>query len=153
MHLSLWYDACYCRVWLSNAGLHILNHQIRSPIRDVSHPMDPICVYQVLTRSQTLHTTPCDGIVSNGTQIGVFGFLPNIHAKNSVFTIFAHRATFCVLTPCSDHLTCRWHTHLTNHGYSDYRRTRRSPIWGPCRDKDAAGFGISLIYLWSMYML
>ena len=43
----------------------------------------------------------------------------------------------------------QWHTHLTNHGYFDYKKkTRRPQIWVPCRDKDDAHFLISGVYLW-----
>ena len=53
-----------------------------------------------------------------------------------------------VLSSRLDHSRCRWHMHLTNHCYFDYRKTRRSPIWARYRDENGAGFGISLENLW-----
>ena len=62
-----------------------------------------------------------------------------------------HHAVFYVcLSSCTDCSRCRWHTHLTIHGYFDYlcgKKTWRSPIWDSCRNKNGAGSGISLVYL------
>ena len=101
-------------------------------------------------RSQTSYIVPFYGVVSHGLKLGVFGFLPTTHSKTNASTIFTHRAAFYTcLSSHSDRSRCRWHTHLMNHGYFDYRKTQRPPIWTPCRDKNGAGSGISLVYLWS----
>ena len=43
---------------------------------------------------------------------------------------------------------CRWHKHLTNHGYFDYGKTQRHPVWAPCQDNNGADSWIPCVYLW-----
>ena len=52
--------------------------------------------------------------------------------KTNVYTIFARCAAFYVcVSSCSDHSRCRWHTHLTNHIYFDYRKNPNTPNLSP----------------------
>ena len=52
-----------------------------------------------------------------------------------------------VLSSRSDRSRWRWHMHLTHHGYFDYGKTQRPPIWSPCQDKNGTGSGISRVNL------
>ena len=64
-----------------------------------------------------------------GFKLGVFGFLPTTHTKTNTSMIFAHRAVFqACLSSRSKCNRCRGHTHLMNHRYFDYGKTRRLPI-------------------------
>ena len=45
------------------------------------------------------------------------------------------------------------HTHLMNHDYFDLLDIPEDPNLGPYCDKNGAGFGISLVYLWRKYTL
>ena len=46
--------------------------------------------------------------------------------------IFArHAAFYTYLSSCSDCSRCRWCTHLTNHGCSDYRKNPKTPNLSP----------------------
>ena len=99
-------------------------------------------------RSQT-YTAPCNGVVISGAQIGVVGVLPTTHAKTNVFTIFECCVAFYeCLSSRSECRRCRRHKHLTNNSYFEYRKSLKTPIWAPWRDKNDAGSGISLAYLW-----
>ena len=58
--------------------------------------------------------------------------------------IFACLAAFhACLSSCSGHIRCRWHTHLTNHGYFDHRKSWISPIRTPCLEENDADSCIS----------
>ena len=75
-------------------------------------------------RSQTLYTAPCNGVVSHGSQIwGLWVFAEHTHknkCKTNAPMIFAGGAAFyACLSSRSDCSRCKWHTHLTNHGYFD----------------------------------
>ena len=73
-------------------------------------------------RSQTSYTITYNGDVSHGLKLGVFGFLPTT-CKTNVPTVFVRLAVFYeCLSSRSDCGRCRWHIHLTNHGYFDYRK-------------------------------
>ena len=83
-----------------------------------------------------------------GAWIGGLRVFANHTRKNKHKTdapmIFASRAAFNVcLSSRSGHSRCRWHTHLMNHGYFDFRKNPKTPppIWAPCRDKNCAGHG------------
>ena len=67
--------------------------------------------------------------------------------KQNAPMIFAHHALF---THVYLHALTEVHTHLTNHSYSDGRKTPNSPNWSPIRDKDGAGSGILGLYLWTL---
>ena len=81
-------------------------------------------------RSQTWHTAPCNDVVSHGAQIGSIQVFANCTRKTNASTIFALSAMFQhMLSLCSDCSRRRWHMHLMDHGYFDYRKTRIPPIW------------------------
>ena len=82
-------------------------------------------------RSQTSYTTPCNGVVSHGTQIGGLCVFADRTRKNkrktNALTILLHRAAFYTcLSSRSDPSRCGWHTHLTNHGYFDYGKNPKT---------------------------
>ena len=87
-----------------------------------------------------------------GLKLGGFGFLSTTHAKQTwnkrIHDDLIAPYGVLRLSSCSNHDTCRQHTHLTNHGYFDYGKTRKPPNSAPCRDQDGAGSGISGVYLW-----
>ena len=57
-----------------------------------------------------------------GLKLGLFRFLPTIYTKTDASTIFVHCVPFCMcLSSSSNCIRCRWHTHLRNHGYFNYR--------------------------------
>ena len=91
----------------------------------------------------------CNGIISHGAQIGGIWVFADHTCKNkhktNASTIFGY-----VYLHAQNRNRCRWHTHLTNHGYFDYGKKMSTPIWAPCRDQNGAGFGISLVYLCCM---
>ena len=99
-------------------------------------------------RSRTSYIAPFNGVVSHGAQIGGLRVFADHTHKINAPTIFARRAMFyAFLSSCSDRGRCRWHTHLMNHGYFDYGKNPKTPIWAPYRNKDGAGSGISGVYL------
>ena len=113
-------------------------------------------IYKGDTRSRVLLRVMAPSTM--GLKLVIFGILPTTQAKINTKQmhprIFARCVAFYTyLSSCSDHRSCRWHTHLMNHGYFDYMKTWRPPIWAPCWDKNGAGSGISLVYLWQYYLL
>ena len=97
-----------------------------------------------------------------GLKLGSSGFLPTTHTKTNAIQMH----------PRSSHAVQRFmcvYIHAqTAVDAGDIRTwritvilitgiTQRPPIWAPCRDKNGAGFGISLEYLWwnciSLYCL
>ena len=89
-------------------------------------------------RSQTSYTAPHNGVLSHGAPIGgrhTRVFADHTHlskCKENASTILAHHAEFHVSLPSrSDRSRCRWHSHLTNHGYFDHRKSLNSPNWSP----------------------
>ena len=89
-------------------------------------------------RSQTSHTAPCNGVVSHGPWLTMMGSnwgslsFCRPHTQNKCATIFLRRAAFyACLSSRSDRGRCRWHTHLTNHGYFDYGKNPKTPNLRP----------------------
>ena len=74
-------------------------------------------------RSRTSYTAPCNDVVSHGAPIGGIRVFAdhtrgNRHKQKSVHNL---RVAFHAwLSSRSDRSKCRWHTHLTNHGYFDH---------------------------------
>ena len=106
-------------------------------VKAVETAMITIDIHQ---RSRTSYTAPCNGVVSHRTQTGGLRVFPDHTRKKTCKmnapTIFVHHAAFYVcLSSRSDRSRCGWYTHLTNNGYFDYGKTRRPPIWAPCRKK------------------
>ena len=76
------------------------------------------------------------------------------HAETSVTKnasmIFARHAAFhACLSSRSDHSRCRWHMHLANHGYFDYRKNTKTPNWSPMLGRKWHQF----LNLWSKSVL
>ena len=99
---------------------------------------------------------PCNCAVSHGAQIGgLVGFWQPYRQKQTqnkcVHDLCAPCGVLRALSSHSDCNRCRWHMYLPNHGYFDYGKNLKTPIWAPCRDKNGAGFGISLVYLWQKH--
>ena len=103
----------------------------------------PIDIYW---RSRTSYTTPCNGIVNHGAQIGDLRVFADHTRKTNAPTIFARRAVFYVcLSSRSDCSRCRWqsiHTWRTT-VILITGKTWRPPIWAPCWNKYGAASGIS----------
>ena len=84
-------------------------------------------------RSQTWYTAPCNGVVSGGAQIGGIQVFADHTRKTNASTIFARRAVFqrMFISSSSECSRCRWHMHLTNHGYFDNGKTLNTPNLSP----------------------
>ena len=96
-----------------------------------------------------MYTTPCNGVISHGAQIGgiwVFADHTCGHKhKQNASTIFARRLGFYVcLSSCSN---CSTYLSWGIMVILIARKTRIPPIWAPCRDKNGADSGISLVHL------
>ena len=76
-------------------------------------------------RSQTSYTTPCNGVLSPGAQIGgIWVFVVHTRRnkrKQNVSTIFVPHAAFHL------HAQIAVHMHLTNHGYCDPSKNPNTP--------------------------
>ena len=90
-----------------------------------------------------------------GLKLVVFGFLPTTHAKTEA----KQMCSLNLCAPCSVLCMLNYLHAQTVVDVGDiYNRgttvilitgkIRRLPIWVPCRDKNGAGCGISLVYLW-----
>ena len=71
-----------------------------------------------------------------GLKLGVFGFLPTTHAKTNAKQMRerssrAVRRFTRVYLHAADRSRCRWHTHLTNHGYFDNGKNPKTPNLSP----------------------
>ena len=93
-----------------------------------------VCYPQIYKprRSQTSYTAPCNGVISHGTQIGDLWFFADHIRKNkhntNVPTISSRCAVFyACLSSHWEPSRCRWHAHLTNHGYFDYWKNPKTP--------------------------
>ena len=87
-------------------------------------------------RSQNSYTAPCNGVVSHGAPVGVFGFLSIIHAVTSLHVVWLFMLVYIRAQTAV-------HTYLTIHSYCDYGKNLNMPNWSLCQDKDSAGSGIS----------
>ena len=62
-----------------------------------------------------------------GAQIRVFRFLPTMHPQTNtklMYPRYLHGVRRFTHVLSSDHHRCKWHKHLKNCGYFDYRKTR-----------------------------
>ena len=106
--------------------------------------------------SQTSYTVPCNGVISHGLKLGVFGFLRTKNGKTDakpmrprslrtmqrLSEFYRHAQT---AVDAGDMRTWRTVVILI------MGKTRRPPIWAPCWNQDGAGFGISCVYLSIIY--
>ena len=100
----------------------------------------------VQSRSHTLYTAPCNGVISHGAQIGVLlVFAAHIH-KNKCIVVFAHCATFyACLSSRWDCSRCRWQTYSTDHIYFFYYgKNLKTPNLSPMWYKAILKFGVWL---------
>ena len=79
--------------------------------------------------------TDTDLLYRHGTQIeGLRVFADHTsHPKKKKKSVH-DRLVLCgilCLSSCLDHSRCRWHTHLTNQGYFDYRKNLKIPNMSP----------------------
>ena len=83
-------------------------------------------------RSQTSLSPRIMASSAMGLNLVVFRFLPTTHTqkkrKTNAITILEHHAAFCsCLSSRSVPSTYRYHTHLMNHGYLDYKKNLKTP--------------------------
>ena len=93
---------------------------------------------------------PCNGVVSHGAQFGGLQVFAD-HTRKSkgttnVFMNFARFMYVCLHTQTYVHAGCThsWKTMII----LIMGKTRRLPIWAPCRDQDGTGSGISGVQNW-----
>ena len=110
-------------------------------------------------RYQTFYTAPCNGIVSHGAPIWVFGSLPTTHTETNaekcthdlyahVCANLTHGAPFHVcLSSHSDRSRCRWHRYLTNHIFFWSRENPHTLNWSPCREENGFNSWMSSLNL------
>ena len=96
-------------------------------------------------RFQTSYTTPYNGAISHGAKIGVFGLLPTTHVETNANKM---RPQLCAAFHASQYIHTWRITVILIMG-----KTRRPPIWALCWDKNGAGSGISLVYLWKWHTM
>ena len=106
--------------------------------------------HQIYKGDPRPHSTPCNGVVSHGAQIGgirVFADHTRKINRKQMRSRYSH-AVQCFnvcLSSRSDRSRCRWHTHLPNHSFLITGKPRIPPIWAPCWDQNGTGFGISSV--------
>ena len=100
---------------------------------------------EIQRRFQTLYTTQSS---AKGLKLGIFGFCPSHMQKqmqNKCVTIFPYLVAFYVyLSSRWDCSRCWWHEPLLFWLRGKHRDLH---FWAPCRDKNTACLGISLVYL------
>ena len=99
-------------------------------------------------RSQTSYIALCNGVISHWAQIGglrVFANHTRKHKRknNITITIFAHRVAFYACSSSRMQVT-----YESAQVFFIAVKTRRPPLWAPCRNRNGAGSGIFLVYLW-----
>ena len=108
-------------------------------------------------RSQTSYTVPCNGAVSHGLNLEVFGFLQTEHAKICAKQMrsLSLRAVVQRFTRVCLHAQTVVHVGNTPTLQTTVilitGKTRWPQNWAPCQNKDGAGTGISGVYLWCTY--
>ena len=120
-----WSIPCYKKIQ-SNRNIHTFWLQLWVI-------MNYAWIIDIHQRSQT-YTATCNGVISRGAQIGDLRVFADHTRKKHTQNKCSHdfRAAFyACLSSCSDRGRCRWHTHLTNHGYFDYRKNLKTPILSP----------------------
>ena len=95
-------------------------------------------------RSQTSYAAPHKGVVSHGAQIGGLRVFADHTRKKRLRSSRTRQRFTHLYLHAADHSRCRWHTHLTNHGYFDYGKNPKTPIWASCRIKMAQVLGAPL---------
>ena len=110
---------------------------------------------QAITRKQPLHSHPIDlsamvpliykedprpcisfsimASLAMKLKLEVLGFFADLKQTQSkcVNDILGAYSILCMFNFTCSHSKCRWHTHLQNQSYFDYRETQRPPIWAP----------------------
>ena len=123
-----------CRHW----------HIVSAP----SHPLSLVLIPKWSQCEQHLYTVhrytreipdlvyraPSNGIVSHRAQIGGIRVFANHTRKTNTkqmrpWSLHSVQHFNACLSSRSDRSRCRWHTYLTNHGYSDHGKTLNTPIW------------------------
>ena len=136
--------------------VHLINSNIKITAGSVWNVGTSINgeVTDISERSQTSYTAPCNGIVSHvGSNWGSLRFLLITHAKTNTKqmhprSLYVIRCFMCVylhtqIAVDAGDIRTWWATIILITG-----KTWRPPIWAPYQDKNGAGSGISLEYLW-----